>query len=62
VVAGFDGGRNDVGGRTLPLGAADRAIRLIERFAACFADDRAADLIERKRGVSPTLRGARTIG
>ena len=41
VVAAFDGGDNtsDAGG--LLLGATDRAIGLVGRFAACFVDDRA---------------------
>src|SRR5215467_12553789 len=40
VVAAFDGGRitSDAGG--LLLGATDRAIRLVGRFAACFRDSR----------------------
>jgi hypothetical protein len=40
VVAGFDGGRitSDAGG--LLLGAADRAVGLIDRFARCFRDSR----------------------
>jgi hypothetical protein len=46
VVAGFDGGRmtSDAGG--LLLRATDRAVRLIDRFAECFTDSRAPDLIE----------------
>src|SRR3954451_14661968 len=46
VVAGFDGGRmtSDAGG--LLLRATDRAVRLIDRFAECFADSRALELIE----------------
>ena len=46
VVAAFDGGAitSDAGG--LLLGETDRAIRLTERFAACFADARAPELIE----------------
>ena len=46
VVASFDGGAvtSDAGG--LLLGATDRAIGLVERFAGCFADHRRADLIE----------------
>jgi hypothetical protein len=46
VVAAFDGGAvtSDAGG--LLLGAADRAIRLVDRFAGCFMDHRRADLIE----------------
>jgi len=40
VVADFGGGAltSDAGG--LLLGATDRAIRLVERFAACFGDAR----------------------
>jgi hypothetical protein len=46
VTAAFDGGVNtsDAGG--LLLRATDRAIRLVARFAACFEDHRAAELIE----------------
>ncbi len=46
VVGGFDGGAitSDAGG--LLLGAADRAIGLTERFAACFHDTRRRHLIE----------------
>jgi len=46
VVAGFDGGKmtSEAGG--LLLGATDRAIRLVDRFAECFADSRAPELIE----------------
>ena len=59
VVAGFDGGAvtTDAGG--LLLGAADRRLRLIERFAACFTDRRRAELIE--HGVA-TLVGQRLFG
>jgi len=40
VQAAFDGGAitSDAGG--LLLGATDRAIRLVERFATCFRDHR----------------------
>ena len=40
VVADFDGGSitSDAGG--MLLGATDRAIRLVERFAGCFSDGR----------------------
>ena len=43
VEADFDGGAmtSDAGG--LLLGATDRAIGLVERFAGCFTDGRAAD-------------------
>src|SRR5918995_1804900 len=46
VVAAFDGGDNtsDAGG--LLLGATDRAIGLVTRFAACFADGRAQAQVE----------------
>lgn len=46
VVAAFDGGAitSDAGG--LLLGATDRAIGLIGRFAACFRDSRQRELIE----------------
>jgi Transposase DDE domain group 1 len=46
VVAAFDGGEgtSDAGG--LLLGATDRAIGLVTRFAACFADGRAQAQVE----------------
>jgi hypothetical protein len=46
VVAAFDGGNatSDAGG--LLLGATDRALGLVARFAACFADGRAQNQIE----------------
>jgi Transposase DDE domain group 1 len=46
VVAAFDGGAitSDAGG--LLLGETDRAIRLSERFAACFSDARMPELVE----------------
>jgi hypothetical protein len=43
----------------LLLGATDRALRLVERFAACFADHRAADSIEHPLA---TLVGQRVFG
>ncbi len=46
VVASFDGGAITSDGGALLLGQTDRAIRLTERFAACFADTRAAELVE----------------
>jgi hypothetical protein len=59
VVASFDGGSitSDAGG--LLLGAADRAIGLVERFAACFADRRCPELIEHE---VRTLVGQRVFG
>ena len=46
VVAGFDGGRMTSDAGALLLGATDRAIGLVDRFAECFADSRAPELIE----------------
>ena len=46
VVAAFDGGAMTSDAGALLLGATDRAIGLIERFAGCFRDSRAAELIE----------------
>ena len=46
VVASFDGGAITTDAGALLLGQSDRAIRLTERFAACFADTRTAELVE----------------
>jgi hypothetical protein len=46
VVAAFDGGRMSLEAGAMLLGATDQQIGLIERFAACFTDHRAADLVE----------------
>ena len=46
VVAAFDGGKMTSDAGALLLGAADQAIRLVDRFAECFADSRAPELIE----------------
>jgi hypothetical protein len=46
VVAGFDGGTITSDAGALLLGATDRAIGLIRRFAACFTDYRSPDRIE----------------
>src|SRR3954462_5089475 len=40
LVAEFDGGRVTSDAGALLLGATDRAIRLVDRFAACFRDER----------------------
>jgi hypothetical protein len=48
VVAAFDGGAITSDAGALLLGATDRAIGMIDRFAACFHDVRRADLIEHK--------------
>ena len=59
VEASFDGGMitSDAGG--LLLGATDRAIGLIERFAQCFTDHRDPELIEHE---VRTLVGQRVFG
>jgi hypothetical protein len=46
VVAAFDGGAVTSDAGALLLGATDRAIGLVARFAACFDDGRAAGLVE----------------
>jgi hypothetical protein len=46
VEAAFDGGAVSSDAGALLLGATDRAIRLVERFAGCFADGRRVELIE----------------
>src|ERR1700734_172462 len=59
VAADFDGGAptSDAGG--LLLGATDRTIRLVERFAACFRDARRPEFIEHSM---TTLVGQRVFG
>jgi Transposase DDE domain group 1 len=59
VVAAFDGGAVTSDAGALLLGAADRAIRLVERFAACCRDDRSADRVEHRL---ETLIGQRVFG
>ncbi|KAF0146837.1 MAG: putative transposase for insertion sequence element [bacterium] len=59
VVAGFDGGAMTSDAGALLLGAADRAIRLVDRFAACFTDARDGGLIEHE---VRTLVGQRVFG
>ena len=46
VEAAFDGGDASSDAGALLLGATERAIGLVGRFAACFADGRAAGLVE----------------
>src|SRR6202161_4716154 len=46
VVARFDGGAITSDAGALLLGKTDRSCRLTERFASCFADARAAELVE----------------
>jgi hypothetical protein len=59
VVAAFDGGAITSDAGALLLGAADRAIGLMARFAACFDDVRRQDLIEHE---VVTLVGQRVFG
>jgi len=59
VVASFDGGAITSDAGALLLGATDRAIRLVERFAGCFRDARSAALIEHE---VRTLVGQRVWG
>ncbi len=46
VIAAFDGGAITSDAGALLLGETDRAIRLTDRFAACFIDVRAPELVE----------------
>ena len=46
VMASFDGGTITSDAGALLLGATDRAVGLVRRFAACFADHRAANRVE----------------
>jgi hypothetical protein len=59
VVADFDGGSitSDAGG--LLLGATDKAIGLVERFAGCFVDRRRPEFVEHQVA---TLVGQRIFG
>lgn len=59
VVADFDGGALTTDAGALLLGAADRAIGLVERFATCFTDGRAAGRVAHDL---PTLVGQRVFG
>src|SRR5947209_5162408 len=59
VVAPFDGGAITSDTGALLLGATDRAIGLMGRFAACFHDERCEDLIEHE---VVTLIGQRVFG
>ncbi len=59
VEAAFDGGAITSDAGALLLGATDRAIGLVGRFAACFADARRPDLVEHEVA---TLVGQRVFG
>jgi hypothetical protein len=59
VVAGFDGGAITSDAGALLLGATDRAIRLVDRFAGCFDDRRDPRYVEHRVA---TLIGQRVHG
>jgi hypothetical protein len=59
VVAGFDGGAITSHAGALLLGATDRAIGLVRRFATCFQDARSPERIEHEVA---TLVGQRVVG
>ncbi len=59
VVAAFDGGKITSDAGALLLGATDRAIGLIDRFAGCFTDSRSPELVEH---TVATLVGQRIFG
>ena len=59
VVAGFDGGAITSDAAALLLGATDRTIGLIGRFAECFIDRRRPELVEH---LVATLVGQRVFG
>ena len=59
VVAGFDGGAITSNAGALLLGATDRAIGLVRRFAACFPDARDPERVEHEMA---TLVGQRVFG
>jgi hypothetical protein len=59
VVASFDGGAITSDAGALLLGATDRAIGLVDRFASCFRDARSPALIEHE---VRTLVGQRVFG
>jgi hypothetical protein len=59
VIAAFDAGAVTSDAGALLLGATDRAIKMMDRFAACFHDERRAELIEHE---VVTLIGQRVFG
>ena len=59
VVASFDGGAITSDAGALLLGATDRVIGLVDRFAGCFRDTRSAALVEHE---VPTLVAQRVFG
>jgi hypothetical protein len=59
VEAAFDGGAISSNAGAILLGATDRAVRLVDRFAGCFRDSRQAALVEHE---VRTLVGQRVFG
>jgi hypothetical protein len=59
VIAAFDAGAITSDAGALLLGATDRAIKMMDRFAACFHDERREELIEHE---IVTLVGQRVFG
>ena len=59
VEAAFDGGLVTSDAGALLLGATDRAIRMMDRFALCFHDERRPQYIEHEVA---TLVGQRVFG
>jgi len=59
VEAGFDGGAISSNAGAMLLGAADRAVGLVDRFAGCFRDSRRSELVEHE---VRTLVGQRVFG
>jgi hypothetical protein len=59
VVGAFDGGKITSDAGALLLGATDRAVGLIDRFARCFTDRRSPELIEHRVA---TMIGQRVFG
>ena len=63
VEAAFDGGLVSSDAGALLLGATDRAIGMIDRFAACFHDERREDLIVNRRWIgTPDRRPISSAG
>jgi len=59
IVGAFDGGVISSDAGALLLGATDKAIQLVGRFAACFRDGRKPEFIEH---TVETLVGQRVVG
>jgi len=59
VVAVFDGGAITSDAGALLLGATDRAIGMMDRFASCFHDARCPEFIEHEVGHTGRSEGVR---